>query len=220
MTEAALPVVFPIDFIGDVVCPWCFLGWARLKTALASRPDLAPRIAWRPFQLQFDIPEAGLPYAGFMAGLFPDPGRRRAMDEQLISLGAVEGLEFRFDAISLRPNTNAAHRVIRWAGRGGGAVADAVMRAYFSEGRDIGDPLVLAELAGDQGLDPAAVLRKLLSEDDRQAVDEDCAMASRAGIHGVPFTILDNRIALSGAVEPAHILRAVGKALELREQTP
>ena len=72
---------FQVDFVGDVVCPWCYLGWTRLKAALATRPDLAVQVAWRPFQLQFDIPDEGLPYAEFMAGLFPDPERRREMDE-------------------------------------------------------------------------------------------------------------------------------------------
>ena len=70
MAEVSAP--FQIDFVGDVVCPWCFLGWARLKAALKARPDLDAMVAWRPYQLQFDIPEAGLPYAEFMAGLFPD----------------------------------------------------------------------------------------------------------------------------------------------------
>ena len=220
MAEAAAPVVLPIDFVGDVVCPWCFLGWTRLKTALAQRPDLALRLAWRPFQLQFDIPDEGLPYAAFMAGLFPDPGQRQDMEERLISLVAADGLALRLDAIAIRPNTNAAHRVIRWAGPGGGALAEAVMRAYFCEGRDIGAPPVLADLAGAHGLDPAAVQQKLLSADDRQTVDEECAMASRAGIHGVPFMIFDNRVALSGAEAPERILRALDKALELRDQTP
>ncbi|MGZ5987280.1 MAG: DsbA family protein, partial [Caulobacteraceae bacterium] len=61
MPAGAAAASFPVDFVGDVVCPWCFLGWTRLKSALAARPDLGPQVIWRPFQLQFDIPDEGLP---------------------------------------------------------------------------------------------------------------------------------------------------------------
>ena len=211
---------FQIDFVGDVVCPWCYLGWTRLKAARAMRPELNTLVAWRPFQLQFDIPEQGIPYAAFMAGLFPDPERRRQMDTHLTALGAAEGLDFRLDAIPLRPNTNAAHRVIRWAGERGGAVAEAIMRAYFSQGRDIGDHQVLTDIAVEQGLDSDAVMARLTLGEDVMAVDQDCAAASRAGISGVPFMIFGSRVAVSGAEASDRILTAINKALELQAQEP
>jgi predicted DsbA family dithiol-disulfide isomerase len=216
---AAIPPL-QIDFVGDVVCPWCFLGWARLKAALASRPDLDAKVYWRPFQLQFDIPEKGLPYADFMAGLFPDPERRHQMNEHLIALGAAEGLDFRFDLMTVRPNTNAAHRVIRWAGERGDAMAEAIMRAHFSEGRNIGDPETLAAIAAQQGLERDRVLARLAAGDDIMTVDQECQSASRAGISGVPFMIFANRVALSGAEAPERILQAIDKALELQAQVP
>ena len=205
---------FPVDFVGDVVCPWCYLGWARLQAALATRPEIGAQVAWRPFQLQFDIPDAGLPYAEFMAGLFPDAARRRQMDERLAGLGAAEGLDFQFDRIAVRPNTNAAHRVIRWAGPAGGDLGEAIMRAHFSEGRNIGDPDTLAGIVHEAGLDLGDVAARLRSGEDRRAVDQDCVAASRAGIGGVPFMIFAGRTALSGAESPERILYAVDKALE------
>jgi predicted DsbA family dithiol-disulfide isomerase len=214
MPPGPAEAAFPVDFVGDVVCPWCYLGWTRLNAALATRPELPSQVVWRPFQLQFDIPEEGLPYAEFMAGLFPDSERRRQMDQHLAGLGAAEGLEFRFDRIARRPNTNAAQRVIRWAGREGGAVAQAVMRAHFSEGRDIGDPDTLAAIVREAGLDLGDVAQRLKSGADRQAVDQDCVAASRAGIGGVPFMIFGGRTALSGAESSERILYALDKALE------
>ena len=205
---------FPVDFVGDVVCPWCFLGWTRLKAALGARPELGAQVIWRPFQLQFDVPDEGLPYAEFMAGLFPDAERRRQMDQHLAALGAAEGLDFRFELMAVRPNTNSAHRVIRWAGRRGGEVADAIMRAHFTEGRNIGDPDVLAAVATDAGLDLGDVAARLRSDEDRREVDQDCVAASRAGISGVPFMIFAGRTALSGAESSERILHAVDKALE------
>ena len=215
MPEAAAIPPLQVDFVGDVVCPWCFLGWARLKSALASRPELDAQVLWRPFQLQFDIPQQGLPYAAFIASLFPDAERRRQMDDHLTTLGAAEGLDFRFDLMTVRPNTNAAHRVIRWAGENGAAMAEAIMRAHFSEGRDIGDPRTLAAIAADQGLDHQTVLDRLKAGDDIMAVDQECQSASRAGISGVPFTIFGSRVALSGAEAADRVQLAIDKALDL-----
>jgi predicted DsbA family dithiol-disulfide isomerase len=211
--EAANPL-FQVDFVGDVVCPWCYVGWTRLKGALAARPELPAQVFWRPFQLQFDIPDGGLPYAEFMAGLFPDPERRRQMDQRLADLGAAEGLDFQLDRIAVRPNTNAAHRVIGWAGTRGGELAEAIMHAHFSEGRNIGDPATLAAIAEETALDLGDVAARLGSGQDREAVDRDCVAASRAGINGVPFMIFGNRTALSGAESPERILYAIDKALE------
>jgi predicted DsbA family dithiol-disulfide isomerase len=149
-----------------------------------------------------------------MAGLFPDPDRRRQMDQRLTDMGAAEGLEFRFDRIAVRPNTNAAQRVIRWAETRGGDLAQAIMHAHFSEGRDIGDPGTLAAITKETGLDLGDVSARLGSGEDREAVDRDCVAASRAGINGVPFMIFGGRTALSGAESPERILYAIGKALE------
>jgi predicted DsbA family dithiol-disulfide isomerase len=215
MTRPSRP--FPIDFIGDVVCPWCFLGWIRLKAALRLRPDVEAELSWRPYQLQFDIPEAGVPYAEFMAGIFPDPARRREMDARLTEMGKAEGVDFDLAAIALRPNTNAAHRLIRWAGPAGGAVAEAVMRAHFSQGRNIGDPEVLAAVAGEQGLDAAEALAYLRSGRDKDVVDAECRMASQAGVTGVPFMVLANRIAVSGAETAERLAAAIDKALEVQQ---
>ena len=214
MVAVAATDPFQVDFVGDVVCPWCYLGWTRLQAALASRPELPAQVFWRPFQLQFDIPDEGLPYAEFMAGLFPDADRRRQMDQRLVDLGSAEGLVFHFDRMTVRPNTNAAHRAIRWAGERGVELAQAIMHGHFSEGRNIGDPDTLAAIATETGLDLGDVAGRLRSGQDREAVDKDCVAASRAGIGGVPFMIFAGRTALSGAESPERILYAVDKALE------
>jgi len=214
MASAPAEAAFPVDFVGDVVCPWCYLGWTRLKAALAARPGFAAQVVWRPFQLQFDIPDEGLPYAEFMAGLFPDAARRRDMDQRLTKLGAAEGLDFHLDRIPRRPNTNAAHRAIRWAGLDGRTLAEAIMRAHFGEGRDVGDPETLAAIVRESGLDLGDVAARLRSGEDRQTVDQECVAASRAGIGGVPFMIFAGRTALSGAESPERILHAIDKALE------
>jgi predicted DsbA family dithiol-disulfide isomerase len=210
MGAQAANTLFQVDFVGDVVCPWCYLGWSRLQAALADRPGLPAQVFWRPFQLQFDIPDEGLPYAEFMAGLFPDADHRQQTDQRLADLGAAEGLDFRFDRIAVRPNTNPAHRVIGWAGTRGGDLAEAIMHAHFSEGRNIGDPATLAAIVAETGLDLGDVVARLGSGQDREAVDRDCVAASG----GVPFMIFGGRTALSGAESLERILDAIDKALE------
>lgn len=206
----------PIDFVADPVCPWCYLGWARLKAALTQRSDLVPTVTWRAYQLDPTIPEAGVDRKAYMAAKFGDPARMAMMSQRLSEAAAEAGLTMRFDDIALRPNTNAAHRLIRWAqAEGKGiAAAEAVMQAYWTDLKDIGDFAVLAELAEGVGMDRAAVLARLRSGEDREAIDQEHAAAARMGVSGVPFTIFANRLAVSGAEPPERLLLAIEKALK------
>jgi predicted DsbA family dithiol-disulfide isomerase len=206
----------PIDFVADPVCPWCYLGWARLKTALAERPDLDPQVTWRAYQLDPTIPAEGVERQAYMTAKFGDPARMAAMSERLEDAAREAGLDLKLDDIPIRPNTNAAHRLIRWAqaqGKGP-AVGEAVMRAYWTELRDIGDLEVLADIAGAAGMDRGAVLARLGSGEDRETIDREHEAASRMGIAGVPFTVFAGRIAVSGAEPPERLLLAIDEALE------
>ena len=73
-----------IDFIADVVCPWCYLGWRRLHQALALRPDIEPHVVWRPYQLDPTLPEEGVDRAAYMAAKFPDPARLKTVHDHLV----------------------------------------------------------------------------------------------------------------------------------------
>jgi predicted DsbA family dithiol-disulfide isomerase len=204
-----------IDLVADVVCPWCYLGWRRLKSALALRPDVEPLIVWRPYQLDPTLPEQGVDRKAYMAGKFKDPVKLKAVHTALVEGGAEEGIVFNFDAIALTPNTNAAHRLIRW-GHGAGrqdAVVEALFAAYFTDGRDIGDPQVLAAIGEESGLDPVVILRLLSEGADQEAVAREHAMAVQGGITGVPFAIFAGKLAVVGAESPERIAEAIDKAL-------
>jgi len=205
-----------IDFIADVVCPWCYIGWARLKAALALRPDIAAEVTWRPYQLDPTLPEEGVDRAAYMGAKFPDPEKRRAAMQALNTFAAEDGLDLKLSEIPMSPNTNAAHRLIRWA-QGQGrqqAAVEAVMHAYFTELRDIGDPVVLAEIAEAIGMDRMTVLKLLSEGADTEAITREHVTAWRAGVRGVPFTIFDGRVAVSGAESAEHLAAAMDKALE------
>lgn len=204
-----------VDVVADVVCPWCYLGWRRVKSALAARSDLEPIVIWRPYQLDPTLPEEGVDRAAYMAGKFKDQTRLKAVHKALQEAGAEEGISFAFDKIALSPNTSAAHRLIRWAR--GAAVQDAVVEglfaAYFEEGRDIGDPVVLGQIAKAAGMDEAAVLGLLAEGADKDVIVQQHAMAVQGGVTGVPVAIFAGKVAVVGAESPENLEKAIDQAL-------
>lgn len=206
-----------IDFIADVVCPWCYLGWKRLSQALALRPNVEATITWRPFQLDPSLPEQGVDRAAYMAAKFPDKSRLQAVHDELVRQAAECGVTMNFAQIDKAPNTSGAQRLIRWAGGAGlqDKVVEAVMAAYFTEGRDIGDPVVLADIAEQAGMDRLTVLKLLSEGADREIVAHEHQMAIRAGVTGVPFMIFGGKVAIAGAESAENIARGIDKALEM-----
>ncbi|MDP1631613.1 MAG: DsbA family oxidoreductase [Caulobacter sp.] len=205
-----------IDFIADVVCPWCYLGWRRLEKALALRPDVEATVTWRPYQLDPTLPDEGVDRHKYMAAKFPDPERRKAIGEVLDKAAAEDGVTWNLGAIPVSPNTNAAHRLIRWSQGAGcqAAVLEAVLAAYFTHGQDIGDPVVLADIAGVAGMDRLAVLKRLSEGADKDVITREHQMAHEGGVSGVPFIIFDGKVAIAGADSPERMAKAIDKALE------
>ncbi len=204
-----------IDIISDVVCPWCFIGKRRLEKALALRPELAPEITWRPFQLNPDMPEEGMPRAEYIASKFGDSAHSRRIHQTIAEAGASVGIDFAFDRIRRSPNTRNAHRLVRFATKRGlgGAVVDRLFRGYFIEGRDVGDHAVLAEIAAEAGLERDAALAFLKSSEDREAIIAEDRNARRLGINAVPCFIFAGQYAISGAQEPEFFLPVFDLAL-------
>jgi predicted DsbA family dithiol-disulfide isomerase len=205
--------VLTIDVVSDVVCPWCYLGEKRLEAALADEAGPVA-VRWRPYQLDPTIPAGGLDRAGYIAKKFGKSGRLQSVHDNLTRLGAEVDLPFAFDKIKRSPNTLDAHRLIRWAASAGvqREVVDRLFKAYFVEGRDIGDRAVLIEIAGECGLD-GELVEKLFSEAaDVDLVRAEIAQAQAMGVSGVPFFILAGRIGVPGAQEPSVLRQAITQA--------
>ena len=218
MTDAAATQApMDIDFVADVVCPWCYIGWSRLKQTLALRPAVEANIRWRPYQLNPELPEEGVDREALMASKFgSDPERMRQMSEHLEQQAAGAGLQIRPGEIEKSPNTNAAHRLIVWAGAEGKAaeVAEAVMHAYWTELKDIGDPEVLTGIGAAHGMDREALARRFAEGSGKEFITRACETAMQSGIQGVPFMIFADKVAVSGAHPPDQLVRAIDKALE------
>ena len=143
-----------IEVVHDLVCPWCFLGLRRLLRTLRRRPDLLFEITWRPFLLNPDMPRAGMSRADYVVRKFGGEERARRLYSSISEIGRGEGMEFRFDRIRRTPNSVDAHRLVRWAGAFGLGLelVEALFAAHFTEGRDIGEATVLADVAASCGM--------------------------------------------------------------------
>ena len=198
-----------IEIISDTVCPWCLIGKRRLEKALARRQDVDVEVAWRPFELNPDMPAEGQPREAYLEAKFG--GSRRA-DEVYASIRAAsdsEDISFDFDRIGRVPNTVDSHRLIEWSAAEGkqDAVVEGLFAAYFVEGRDIGNHEVLADVAAAAGMDGVRCAARLASEEDRERIRTESEEARLLGIQGVPFFVFERKFALSGAQAPDAFLR-------------
>jgi predicted DsbA family dithiol-disulfide isomerase len=198
-----------IEVWSDVVCPWCWIGKRRLAKALADGPPA--EVVWRPFQLNPELPKEGMDRAAYRAAKFGSLERSRELEARVAEAGRSEGIDFAFDRIRRTPNTFDAHRVLSRAFREGvqDAVGEALFRAYFTEGRDLGDRATLAELAKESGLDVSG-----LWDDDAVAAEVRRfeAEGRDLGIASVPTFVIDRKAGLSGAQPPALIRDAIRAA--------
>jgi predicted DsbA family dithiol-disulfide isomerase len=192
-----------IDIYTDTVCPWCYLGKRRLELAIAARPQYEPKVTWRPFELDPDLPTEGVERAPYLAAKLGDPERLRGAEAELKRQGEAAGIEFRFDLIERVPNTRRSHLLIAHAARSGRqtAVHERVMRAYFQEGRDIGDIEVLVQLGVEAGLAERGSRAALILRAGQDGVVAAQRHAGVLGITGVPTFIFDGQYTVSGAQE-------------------
>ncbi|WP_084327489.1 DsbA family oxidoreductase [Salinarimonas rosea] len=206
MTETpATPI--PVTVVSDPICPWCWLGAARLRRG-AAEAGIPVALTWRPFELNPGMPPEGMDRAAYRAAKM-GAARSDALDAEMTRLGAEEGLDYRFAAQTRTPSTRRAHALLAFAAAQGrdDALAEALFRAYFANGADLTDDAVLLACAADAGLDPAHARAAL---DDAALADLVAREEERAralGVTGVPFFVVADRWAIAGA-QPAELWRA------------
>ena len=205
-----------IDIYSDTICPWCYLGKRRFDVAVAARPQYEPTVAWRPFELNPDVPVEGVDRETFMAAKMPDQSRLEAAHVELERQGEASGIRFRFDLISRIPNTRRSHLLIAHAARRGlqSAVKDRLMRAYFEEGVDIGELDELVRLGAEAGLSAAEARNALILRVGQDGVVAAERHATVLGITGVPTYIFDGQYTISGAQEVGIFARVFDQVAE------
>lgn len=168
---------------------------------------------WLPFQLNPDLPATGISRADYILRKFGPVGN--AKYNSVAMVGKSVGLDMAFDKITVQPNTVQAHRLIHHAGELGkqDAVAEALFRAYFIEGANLTDNVVLADYASQAGLDREKTLQYLESGADADVIQKGDIEARNAGVNGVPFFIFNRTVGMSGAQESEVLLQAMQQAL-------
>lgn len=219
-----------IDIWSDVACPWCFIGKRRFETALASFPHKDEvTVTWHSYQLDPSLPEHDdRTEAEYLAASKGMPVEQvRAMFGQVVAQAAGEGLHYDFDSLVVA-NSLRAHQIIQLAKDAGpsdtvdagdpvDAVEEALFRAHFEDGEDIGSPAVLERIGVAAGLDAAAVRDELTSGSRIPAVEQDVRQAASLGLNSVPTFVLDMALAVPGAQSVEVFGRALDQAWERSE---
>jgi predicted DsbA family dithiol-disulfide isomerase len=204
-----------VDMIADLVCPWCWLGKRRLDDALLAvhGPSI---VSWYPFQLNPQIPDAGIGFEEYLETRFGDARAVQPALAELTMAGKREGINFRFDRVARIPKTVEAHRVVKLAeaeGVGVSAVAENIFRGFFEEGLDISKRDALLELGKRSGLSARSINRALDDETSRQIVLSQEAQVRQSGVTGVPDFLINKRLFVIGAQSTEALVNVFDRAM-------
>ncbi len=210
-----------LDIFSDPVCPWCYLGKANLERALAAHPGHGFEIEWHPFQLNPEMPAEGVAKRDYLAARFGGTAKLDQIHQRLKDMAAEAGSKMDPDVPQRIPNTLNAHRMIHWAGLEGrqAAMVSALMRAYWVDGRDIGDLNVLADLGAEAGMERDVAARLLASDADLDLISSREAHSRQRGVNAVPTFVIANQYVLSGAQPPEMWGQVIDELAKLSAQT-
>ena len=208
---------YNIDIVSDVVCPWCYVGKRRLEQALKLLPrEILVNVRWRAYELNPNMPDGGMDRDTYCVGKFGSLEHAQQIYDNVTANARAEGLAIDYGQIPRIPNTRAAHRLIWFAGQQASqdAVVEGLFAAYFIDGRDVGDPIVLADIAAAAGLERERVEQLLAGDEAVDDVNKDERAAHELGIEGVPAFLLNGRYLFSGAQTPETIALAIKQAID------
>ena len=203
-----------IDIWSDVVCPWCYLGHRRFRTALDRLPDLDVEVRWRAYELDPRAPTEPADLVSVLERKY-GPGAYASMTARLTALGEAEGIEYRFDRTQ-RVNTFDAHRLIAWAAtrpHGQDPIVEALFAAYFTNGANVADHATLVDIVGRAGGDRVAAAAVLAGDDFTADVRADEAAARDLEVTGVPAFVLAERMMIPGAQDVDTFVQLIERAV-------
>lgn len=190
-----------LDILSDPICPWCYIGKAYLDRALEKAVDHPFEIEWHPFQLNPDMPLEGVDRRAYLEGKFGGQDGAIAAYLPVVEGAKKAGIVMNLDLIKTTPNTINAHRLIHWGGIEGKQtfIVSALFKAYFVEGRDIGNSEVLSDIADSAEMDAGMVARLLDTDSDLTDIQNRDAHSRKKGISSVPTFVVANQHAVPGA---------------------
>lgn len=207
-----------VEIWSDIVCPFCYIGKRRFEKALASfsQKDKV-EVVYRSFQLDPDMkPEKGISVSQYLSEKKGIPlEQAREMNEYVTGMAKEEGLVFDFGKAVIS-NTLLAHRLLQLAKQHHVQVQvkEKLMAAYFTEGKDIGDPVQLVQIGESAGLKGEDINAIFGNDKYAEEVETDQYMAQQLRVQGVPFFVFDNKYAVSGAQAVSVFSEVMQKRLE------
>ena len=207
-----------VQIWSDVMCPFCYIGKRRIEGALANfKHKEQVEIEWKSFQLDASFKSS--PEDNIVNHLAIKYGKDKTWAQEMVDNmtqnAKDSGLDFHFEKAILA-NSHNAHRLLHFAKKHqlGNALKELLLKAYLTDGKDVDDLETLILLGEEVGLDKKEVAEVLHSDKYSQEVHEDIAMAQEIGVQGVPFFVLDNKYAISGAQPEETFLKALEQTWE------
>lgn len=198
-----------IAITSDFICPWCLVAETRLNRAIEElNSSVEIQQIWYPFELNPDMPEAGMDRKTYRSNKFGSWEYSQQLDAKTVQATQADSIAFRYDLMTTTPNTLKAHRLTWFAGQQNKAtaIAERILKAYFTEGQNIVEVEVLTNLAAEVGMDADVAKAFLLSDAGIQEVQELERQAIAQGIHGVPHIRIGQQV-VSGA-QPVEVFLA------------
>lgn len=207
-----------IQIWSDIMCPFCYIGKRRLENAIQKfGHQEAIEIEWKSFQLDPNfVADKEDNLVDHLAEKYRKD--REWAEESLANMtqnAANSGLEFHFEK-AIMANSFKAHRLLHLAKKHelGNELKELLFKAYLTDGEDINNSETLKKLGLQVGLDANAIDEVLNSNAYSEEVQQDMAMAQKIGIQGVPFFVLDNKYAISGAQHEETFVKTLEKVWE------
>ena len=190
-----------IDIISDVMCPWCIVGYRQLSAALEAT-GTAHEIHWHPFELNPDMPPEGQNLREHIMQKYGSSLEESEQSRQhLKTLGSDLGIDFQFSNGSRMHNTFNTHQLLHWANTQERMhdLKQALFIAHFTNARDLSDNAVLADIAGEIGLDRTEALAVLDDQRYASQIRQEENFWTKQGIRGVPAVVFDRQHLVTGA---------------------
>ncbi|MFD8752580.1 DsbA family oxidoreductase [Kitasatospora sp. NPDC059577] len=213
-----------VEIWSDIACPWCYIGKRRFEQALADFPGREQvEVVYRPYQLVPDAPATASPHRAWLADRYGP--QSVAMDARVAELGLAEGITYDFDA-ALHANTLLGHRLLHLAEAEYGAAVqgrlkEALLKAHFTDGVDVGDRAALADVAVAAGLDRDRVTAYLAGDEGTAEVEAQLAEGRELGISAVPTFVFEGKWAVQGGQDAGTFRKVLDQvAAEIGERRP
>jgi|TARA_B100000902_G_C27260063_1_gene890172 predicted DsbA family dithiol-disulfide isomerase len=205
-----------IDIVSDIVCPWCVIGFKNLKKAMHElQTELNFEISWKPYELHPEIPQEGYDKKLYMQQKFGSSSGRSPYNE-ITKIGESVGFEFNFSKTERIPNTFMAHRLL-WKAEQYNLqteLSEALFRAYFSEGLNIGSKEILAEVSESVGMDKEEVINFLDSKEGGQEIADLEMNFIEKSIGAVPTYFINDKYIIQGGQEPETFVSFLKKIIQ------